>query len=342
MSAQLGKHASSHAGVLQNFRRQLFQSVPPIPPAISLVGKTVLVTGSNVGLGLECARHFLKLRASRLIMGVRSVQKGEAAKASLRDEFPGVRIDVWLLDMESFASVKAFAAKCEKEIDRLHVAILNAGLAKDKFERVKEGREHEVTIQVNYLSTALLATLLIPNMKPTSSSPGPGRLSIVSSNASLGVKLVDPGETGLLDSLDRPDKFGGFPQYCISKNLITAFGARLAENVDPNEVIVNTVNPGATHGTAFIRDVSWIVKAVMGLVFGILGRTAVDASRIYVHACLVLGKESHGSYTDWLIRPWPVMIYKDRSIYDKLWNETMKEFLDVGVNVDGLLNEAKQ
>jgi len=304
MSAQLEKEAPSQASPLSNASRQLFQSVPPISPTIDLAGKAALITGSNSGLGFECARHFLRMRLTRLIMGVRSLQKGEAAASRLRAEFPNAKIEVWQLDMVSFRSVQAFVARVDQELDRLHIAVLNAGLGKNKFERVEEGGRRETTLQVNYLSTALLATLLIPKMKPTVSSSGPGRLSIISSDSSLGVKLEDPGEGGLLDSLDRPEQFNSFEQYAKSKLLITMFGARLAEFVDPGEVIINSCNPGATKGTGLLdNNDSWLIKMIIGLVFRLIGRKAEDASRIYVHASLMLGKESHGSYTDWLVRP---------------------------------------
>lgn len=281
----------------------MFQRVPAIPPQINLVGKTALVTGSNVGLGLECARQFLNLRPSRLIMAVRSLQKGETAAEGLRAEFPDATIEVWQLDMASFRSVQAFAGRCEKELDGLHVVVLNAALGKLKFERVEEGSQRETTIQVNFLSTALLACLLLPKMKASSSSSGPGRLTIITSDASLGVKLEDPGEGRLLDSLERPEKFVAFEQYSVSKLLITMFGARLAETVDPNEVIINFCNPGTVKGTVLMREMdSGISKMVLAIIYGILGRETVDGSRIYVHSSLVLGKESHGSFTDWLVR----------------------------------------
>ncbi|CAO2649650.1 Nn.00g070350.m01.CDS01 [Neocucurbitaria sp. VM-36] len=302
MSAQFEKQAATHASVLHNVKRQIFQSVPPIPQNIDLVGKTALVTGSNVGLGLECARHFLKLRPSRLIMAVRSLDKGEAAATNLRTQFPDAKIEVWQLDMVSFHSVQAFAARCEKELDRLHVAVLNAAVAKTKLERVKERRQRETTLQVNYFSTALLAILLLPKMKPTTSSTGPARLTIISSDAALGLKLDDPREGSLLDSLDRPDKFDGYQQYSRSKLLITMFGARLAELVSPDEVIINCCNPGATKGTEMMREGSWLLKTMVALIFGVVARTTPDGARVYVHASLALGKESHGSYTDWLVR----------------------------------------
>lgn len=302
MSAQFEHQASAQASFFSNARR-VFHTVPPIPPDVDLVGKTALVTGSNVGLGLECSRHFLKLRASRLIMAVRSLKKGHAAAEILRNEFPDAQIEVWELDMISFRSVQAFAARCNKEIDRLHVAILNAGFGTAKFVRAEEGRRRETTLQVNYLSTALLAILLIPKLKPTVSAPGPGRLTIVASDTALGVRIKEPSEGGILDSLDKPENYSGFLQYAYSKLLIVVFISKLAEAVDPDEVIINCTNPAATKGTAFLSEVdSGLIKTLLAVWLNLVGRTAVEAARIYVHSSLVLGKESHGSYTEWDIR----------------------------------------
>lgn len=303
MSIHLQDQASPQSTILYNARRQ-FHGIPPVPADTNLLGKTALITGSNVGLGLECARHFLKLRASRLIMAVRSLSKGEAAAARLRAEFPAARIEVWQLDMESFRSVQAFAARCDRDLDRLHVAVLNAGLARLAFERVREGKRRETTVQVNYLATALLAVLLIPKLRPSGSAPGAGRLTIITSDSALRATVPVPEDGGILDWVDDPKNFDSFAQYARSKLLISAFAARLAEEIDPKEVIVNSSNPASTKGTAFFRDVDhWFLNMAVGLMQGVLARTAAEGARIYVHSSLVLGKESHGSFTDWAVRP---------------------------------------
>jgi NAD(P)-dependent dehydrogenase (short-subunit alcohol dehydrogenase family) len=303
MSSQLKQQASYEATFAHNFWKQMLSRVPAIPARTELAGKTVLVTGANVGLGLEAVRNFLILRPSLVIMGVRSVDKGEAAAAALRREFQDARIEVWELDMESFRSVQAFTARAERELGRLHIAVLNAGLAKLEFQRVDEGGCHEVTIQVNYLATALLSFLLLPKLRPTASSSEPGRLSIVNSGASLGLSLEDPGDGRLLDSLDRAEKFDGFRQYGLSKLLVMMFVAKLAQTINPKEVIVNCTDPGPTKGTAFFRIVnSWFMNLALRTFMGIVGRRTADASRIYLHSSLVLGEDSHGSWTDWIIR----------------------------------------
>jgi retinol dehydrogenase-12 len=48
-------------------------------PAKSLNDQTIIVIGSNVGLGLEAARYSVRLGASKVTLAVRSIPKGEKA-----------------------------------------------------------------------------------------------------------------------------------------------------------------------------------------------------------------------------------------------------------------------
>ena len=84
---------------------QLFVSLPE--PTATFAGKTVIVTGSNVGLGKEAARHYARLGASTVVLAVRNLEKGEAAKTDI-DQSTGCGPDVvkvWQLDLASYQSV---------------------------------------------------------------------------------------------------------------------------------------------------------------------------------------------------------------------------------------------
>jgi retinol dehydrogenase 12 len=64
------------------FVRSQWTKLPPLP-SVDLAGQTVVVTGSNVGLGYEAAKHFAKMGPKHLILAVRSKSKGEAVIAGV-------------------------------------------------------------------------------------------------------------------------------------------------------------------------------------------------------------------------------------------------------------------
>ncbi|KAL8965689.1 MAG: hypothetical protein Q9183_003730 [Haloplaca sp. 2 TL-2023] len=157
----MGVPQSHLAGFLH---RQLLVSLPV--PKTRFDGKTIIVTGSNVGLGLEAARHFGRLGAARVILAVRDTEKGDTAKKSIdqtlrRSPSP---VSVWQLDLSSYDSVKDFAARVDNELDRVDVVCANAGIATGIF-RITE--QDESTITTNVVSTFLLAFLLLPKLKET-------------------------------------------------------------------------------------------------------------------------------------------------------------------------------
>ena len=53
---------------------------PPADPTTSFTGRTIVVTGANTGLGFEAALKIYALGAECVVMGVRDIAKGEAAK----------------------------------------------------------------------------------------------------------------------------------------------------------------------------------------------------------------------------------------------------------------------
>jgi len=143
-------------------KSQLLTTLPY--PTRKFSNQTIIVTGSNIGLGLEAARYFVRLDAAKVILAVRTLSKGEAAKASIEasEKRVGV-VEVWELDLESYASVKAFAVKANL-LERLDVAVMNAGIMTPNFTLVED---NERTITVNVISSFLLALLLIPKLRKT-------------------------------------------------------------------------------------------------------------------------------------------------------------------------------
>ncbi|KAJ5018511.1 Short-chain dehydrogenase/reductase tropG [Colletotrichum sp. SAR 10_99] len=278
------------------------------PNDLSLSGQTAIITGSNAGIGLTCAEMLLEHKLSHLIMAVRSQKKGEEAASKLRQTHPSANIEVWPLDMMSYDSIQQFVDRCAT-LPRIDFVILNAGIVKEHFQLSRYG--HEESIQVNYLSTALLAILLLPVLKAKKVDGKARTLSIVNSG------------TSLMANFKEADKILG-----------QCFMIKIAEYVRKEDVVVNLVDPGLTKGTNLHTNLSGILKAFMGAAKSLTGRSLEKAASTYVNAAVVRGEETHGSFLmDWEISPFASMLYeqKGKAATERLWEGTMEELEFAGV-----------
>jgi len=180
--------------------------VTPAYPTKDFSGQTVIVTGSNVGLGFEAARHFGQLNCSKLILAVRTASKGQAAKESIldstgrKDDF----IEVWDLDLTKTASVKAFVKRAQS-LERIDALVENAGISTPKW-KVEEG--FESTVQVNDICTFLLALLMLPKMRETAKKfDTETHLAIVASEVHHWTTLQEADEADFYAALNDEKRF---------------------------------------------------------------------------------------------------------------------------------------
>lgn len=313
--------------------RQFIGKTPPVDKkdAALVAGKTAIVTGSNIGLGLETARQLLDLGVARLILAVRTVSKGEKARENLlagRKDFKG-EIEVWEIDMLSYDSILKFAERA-KSLDRLDIAILNAGSYR-AFEEFHSSTGYEDSIQVNFLSTIFLSILLLPILK-TKAQTAPGRLTLVSSDTASWAKFEERKERPLLAFYKKktdPKNWNHAERYATSKLLGQLFVSKLVEKVPSSVVTLNLVNPGLCYGTEIVRDGDGqFLGMIYRLGFRALGKPAPVGARSIVHAGVSFGEASHGQYTeDGEIRPLAALLYKPegKEIAAQLWEETLAE-----------------
>lgn len=271
-------------------------------PDISLLGQTAIITGGNTGLGYEAALQLLDLKLSHLVLGARSLERGEKAAVKFRKLYKA-KVEVWQLDMSSYDSIQAFAKRADSELSRIDVVLLNAGVIRMKYTPIKS-TGHEEIVQVNYLSTMLLAILLLPTIKAKGPPDGrPARLTIVSAALTLAAKFPNKGFTPLLPSFDNGKLFDSQEQYNSSKLMAHMFLWKLVDYVSADDVIVNLADPAWCKGTGLTRDVP--VLMVPGVkAFGLLGRTPRVGASCFVDAIVNKGKESHGCFLmSWEIHP---------------------------------------
>ncbi|KPM35147.1 hypothetical protein AK830_g11424 [Neonectria ditissima] len=311
-----------------------------IPQGTSLAGATAIVTGGNTGLGFQCAQSLLDLGLSRLIIAVRTPAKGEAAAATLRQRAKAATVDVWQVDMLSYDSITAFAARCET-LDRIDFAILNAGTVEEKFKLAPQG--HETMFQVNYLSTVLLATVLLPVLKRKAPAGKPGRLTIVNSGTALMPRFDNAKTDPFLPYYDDESHFDATESYASSKALAHFWIVKLAERVRAEDVVVNLVDPGLVKGTSLHRSLNFVFKAIFTAVKSMTGRTMEQGASTFIDAAVVRGEETHGSYLmDWKIFAYNAAVYGSdgEALRDRIWKETLSalSFADI----DGILDSVSK
>jgi NAD(P)-dependent dehydrogenase (short-subunit alcohol dehydrogenase family) len=220
---------------------------PPAPTA-SFEGKTVIVTGSNVGLGLEACRQMVRLGASKVILACRNVEKGEAAAKDIQatTSCSSDTLHVWHLDLNSYASVQAFSDKAKAQLPRLDVLIGNAGLQTRSF-RMTEDNEEQIT--VNVVSLFLLGFLLHPKLHETAVKHNTQTHFTVTASELYEVAKFTEREapTGqLFATLNNQSKANMADRYNVSKLLEILIIKQLAvlSPLSSGKVIVNCVAPG--------------------------------------------------------------------------------------------------
>jgi NAD(P)-dependent dehydrogenase (short-subunit alcohol dehydrogenase family) len=228
------------------FYSQFLVSLPQ--PTASFAGKTIIVTGSNVGLGKEAARHFTRLGAETVVLAVRSLEKGEAAKQDIETSTgrQGV-VRVMHLDMASYASVLAFAETVASEFPRIDVALLNAGIVPNGWQMFEDD---EASITVNVVSTFLLALALLPKLEDTARtfSTRP-TLTITASEVHAWAKFHERAAPDGKLFAQLKEKPAADDRYEVSKLLEVFVVRALTERrpVAQIPVTINYVNPGLCH-----------------------------------------------------------------------------------------------
>jgi retinol dehydrogenase 12 len=178
---------------------QIFVTLPK--PTKDFSGQTIIVTGSNTGLGLEAARHLSRLNTTLIILAVRNQAKGEAAKQSILGSTgrADTSVEVWDLDMQSYDSIKAFCVKASK-LNRLDAVLENAGIMTKYFNMVAG---YESTITTNVIGTFLLAFGILPKLRQSAAEYNiQPRLSLVASDLHFVAKFPERHDEDIFAALN--------------------------------------------------------------------------------------------------------------------------------------------
>ncbi|KAI4107534.1 MAG: hypothetical protein L6R37_001494 [Teloschistes peruensis] len=315
-----------------SFLHSQFLITPPLPQH-SFTNQTVIITGSNTGLGLEAARHIVRLNARKVILAVRSTDKGEAAKRSIiasssvvegggcREDIDNV--EVWPLDLTSYASVLRFAHRAERELERVDVLLENAGMMTQRWQVAEEDELHVTT---NVTSTFLLGLLLLPKMRETALKFGVRpRLVVVSSDLHFTTGLPERKAERIFDKLNQREGTDLGKRYAVTKLMevfiVRELARRINQSTEP-KVIINCLTPGACHSD-FAREMSGIGTYAFKAAAFVVARSTEVGSRTLV-AAAGAGEESHGEYmADSIVSNVAPFVLSDEGVetQKRLWAE---------------------
>ncbi|MFG1818203.1 SDR family oxidoreductase [Kribbella sp. NPDC049174] len=123
-------------------------------------GKLAVVTGANSGTGKEATKR-LAAAGARVVMAVRTVAKGEAARAEILAEHPHAQLEVRRIDLADLASVQEFAAGLSADEPHLDLLVNNAGVMHPPTRMTtKDG--FELQFGSNFLGPFALTLQLLP------------------------------------------------------------------------------------------------------------------------------------------------------------------------------------
>jgi NAD(P)-dependent dehydrogenase (short-subunit alcohol dehydrogenase family) len=202
-------------------------------------GKTFLITGANSGLGFE-ATKVLSKKEAHIIMTARNLQKGNEALEAIKKENPNAKLDLMLLDLADFESIRNFSNEFHSKYSKLDVLINNAGVMNPPKREVTK-QHFEVQFGTNHLGHFLLTGLLLDILKNTPNSRVSVQSSIVHKTESMKPDIY-------FDDLNFEKSYNRDQAYAQSKlaNLLFAyeFDRRLkANNIN---TIVTAAHPGYT------------------------------------------------------------------------------------------------
>ncbi len=195
--------------------------------------KTILITGSTDGIGLETAKMLLT-KGHRVLLHGRNASKLEKVARSLAEQG---EIESYIADLSDMNAVAALAEAVTEKHDQLDVLINNAGVFVTSNPITKDGLD--VRFVVNTIAPYLLTQRLLPLLGES------GRVVNVSSAAQAPVNpQALAGKIGLSAN----------DAYAQSKLAITSWTNALANSDTGNTPLFVSVNPGSFLGSKMVKE----------------------------------------------------------------------------------------
>ena len=169
----------------------------PLPvPNESYENKTIVITGSNAGVGYETARQLAVDYGMNVIMGCRSEAKCNNAADSIKNEIVLAKssgdVTPYIIDLSNLDSVETFSSQIQIEGRQIDVLFNNAGYVPGVGQPVNEyGLDPAFTSM--HLAHFYLTELLLkenPNMRVVNTSSGTHHMCAMPFGRSIALRVI--------------------------------------------------------------------------------------------------------------------------------------------------------
>ena len=199
--------------------------------------KTILITGSTDGIGLETAK-VLYSQGHHILLHGRSDTKLKASAKALSALSGDGRVESYLADLSHMTDVDSLGEAITANHEQLDVVINNAGVFRTADTFTDDGLD--IRFAVNTFAPYLLTQRLLPLLRPGA------RVVNLSSAAQSPVNLEAlAGRAKISDQLNA---------YAQSKLALTMWSRTMADSQKENGLIVAAVNPGSLLGTKMVTE----------------------------------------------------------------------------------------
>ena len=232
------------------------------------MGKTILITGSTDGIGLETAKRLVQA-GHRVLLHGRNPAKLEDAERALSALSGGGRVESYVADLSRMADVEVLAKAVADTHDHLDVLVNNAGIFKTPHPVTEDG--FDVRFLVNTLAPYLLTQRLLPLLGAAS------RVINLSSAAQAPVDIAALAGKGRLADMEA---------YAQSKLALTMWSREMGLARTESGPAFIAVNPGSLLASKMVKEGFGVAGADIGIGVDILVRAALtdefaDASGQY-------------------------------------------------------------
>ncbi len=293
----------------------------------NLNGKVVVITGANSGLGFESSK-ILSGKGATVVMAVRTLAKGEEAKADILTVHPNASLDVMILDVSNLNSVCEFVTAFKAKYDRLDILLNNAGVMAIPRQETVDG--FEMQLGVNHFGHFALTGLLLDVIVNTPNA----RIHNVTSSANyMGTinfdDLMGEKEYGRWDAYGQSKLANVYFTYELQKRLSEAGFDTITNTSHPGFVMTNlqanSLEQSKTGMEAVLYRIFEPIMAQdisMGVLPMLFGSTAIDAK----------GGVFYGPRT-FNLRGYPAEKKPNQDVFDA---DSRKRFWDISEKLTGI------